>query len=138
MIMDRRWFPAERCARDDSNGLWPCRSLENGGEAEPQEPATATASYIKQTDRRARTIAPSLVLVNYDMPYTVSGISETHYYGTGVIVDAERGFVVVDRNTVPEAMGDVRITFAGELEVPARVRYIHPAHNLSLLEYDPR
>ena len=137
MIMDRRWFPAERCVRDDSNGLWPCRSLENGGEAETQEPATATASYIKQTDRRARTIAPSLVLVNYDMPYTVSGISETHYYGTGVIVDAERGFVVVDRNTVPEAMGDVRITFAGELEVPARVRYIHPAHNLSLLEYDP-
>lgn len=135
MTMDRRWFPVERCVRDDSSGLWPCRSLENGGEAEPQKPATA--SYIKQTDRRARTIAPSLVLVNYNMPYTISGISERHYYGTGVIVDAERGFVVVDRNTVPEAMGDVRITFAGELEVPARVRYIHPSHNLALLEYDP-
>lgn len=135
MTMDRRWFPAERCTRDDRTGLWPCTSLENGQTVEPQEPATA--SFIKQTDRRAREIAPSLVLVNYDMPYTISGISERHYYGTGVIVDAERGFVVVDRNTVPEAMGDVRITFAGELEVPARVRYIHPAHNLALLEYDP-
>ncbi|MBT8442100.1 MAG: trypsin-like peptidase domain-containing protein [Gammaproteobacteria bacterium] len=135
MTMDRRWFPAERCVRNDDSGLWPCVPLQNGGAAEPQQPATAT--YIKRTDRRARTVAPSLVLVNYDMPYTISGISDRHYYGTGVIVDAERGFVVVDRNTVPEAMGDVRITFAGELEVQASVRYIHSTHNLALLEYDP-
>ena len=46
------------------------------------------------------------------MPYTVSGVSERHYYGTGVIADAERGWVVVDRNTVPVALGDVRLTFA--------------------------
>ena len=135
MTMDRRWFPAERCARDDASGLWPCAALQNGGTPELREPATAT--FIKQTDSRARAIAPSLVLVNYDMPYTISGISERHYYGTGVIVDAGRGFVVVDRNTVPEAMGDARITFAGELEVPASVRFIHPAHNLALLQYDP-
>jgi S1-C subfamily serine protease len=135
MTMDRRWFPVERCARDDATGLWPCETLENGGDAETQEPATAT--YIARSDRRAREIAPSLVLVNYHMPYTISGISERHYYGTGVIVDAGRGLVVVDRNTVPEAMGDARITFAGELEVPARVRYVHPVHNLALLEYDP-
>jgi S1-C subfamily serine protease len=135
MTMERRWFPVERCVRDDATGLWPCESLTNGGAAEPQQPATA--SFIKQTDRRAREIAPSLVLVNYDMPYTISGISDSHYYGTGVIVDADRGFVVVDRNTVPEAMGDVRMTFAGELEVPATVRYVHPSHNLALLEYDP-
>lgn len=135
MTMDRRWFPVERCARDDATGLWPCVTLENGGDAETQEPATAT--YIARSDRRAREIAPSLVLVNYHMPYTISGISERHYYGTGVIVDVGRGLVVVDRNTVPEAMGDARITFAGELEVPARVRYVHPVHNLALLEYDP-
>ncbi|MGI9343001.1 MAG: trypsin-like peptidase domain-containing protein [Gammaproteobacteria bacterium] len=135
MTMDRRWFPVERCARDDATGLWPCLTLENGGDAETQEPATAT--YIARNDRRAREIAPSLVLVNYHMPYTISGISERHYYGTGLIVDAGRGLVVVDRNTVPEAMGDARITFAGELEVPARVRYVHPVHNLALLEYDP-
>lgn len=135
MTMERRWFPAERCHRDDDSGLWPCTSLETSATAKPPQPATA--SFVKQTDRRARQIAPSLVLVNYDMPYTISGISDRHYYGTGVIVDADRGFVVVDRNTVPEAMGDVRITFAGELEVPASVRYIHPSHNLALLEYDP-
>jgi hypothetical protein len=34
-------------------------------------------------------------------------------------------------------MGDVRITFAGELEIPGKVEYIHPLHNLALLSYDP-
>ena len=133
--MDRRWYPVERCRRDDDNGLWPCHSLDAGPEPTAQEPATA--SYIKHKDKRARKVAPSLVLVNYNMPYTISGIGERHYYGTGLVVDAERGFIVVDRNTVPEAIGDVRITFAGELEVQGKVEFIHPLHNLALLSYDP-
>ncbi len=135
MQMDRRWFPTERCRRDDRTGLWPCRVLDAGPPIEP--PTPAAVSFIQHSDRRVRNIAPSLVLVNYDMPYTISGISERHYYGTGVIVDADRGFIVVDRNTVPEAMGDVRITFAGELEIPGQVHYVHPVHNLTLLSYDP-
>jgi len=133
--MDRRWYPAERCRRDDDSGLWPCHSLSPGPEPTAQEPATA--SYIKHKDKRARKVAPSLVLVNYNMPYTISGIGERHYYGTGLVIDAERGFIVVDRNTVPEAIGDVRITFAGELEVQGQVEFIHPLHNLALLSYDP-
>jgi len=133
--MERRWYPVERCRRNDDSGLWPCRTLDSGPEPTAQKPATA--SYIKHKDKRARKIAPSLVLVNYDMPYTISGIAERHYYGTGLVVDAERGLVVVDRNTVPEAIGDVRITFAGELEVRGKVEYIHPLHNLAMLSYDP-
>lgn len=133
--MDRRWFSVQRCRRDDSTGLWPCRSLDNGPAARPAQPGSA--SFIRHRDRRARKIAPSLVLVNYDMPYTVSGVSERNYYGTGLIVDTERGLVIVDRNTVPEAMGDVRITFAGELEVMGQVTYIHPLHNIAVVAYDP-
>ena len=80
---------------------------------------------------------PSLVVVTFDLPYTVSGVSERNYYGTGLIVDTERGLVVVDRNTVPVAMGDVSITFAGSLEVRGRVEYVHPLHNLAVVSYDP-
>ncbi len=47
------------------------------------------------------------------MPYSVSGVTERNYHGTGLVIDAERGLVVTDRNTVPVAMGDVRLTFAG-------------------------
>jgi len=133
--MDRRWFPAVRCRRDDRLGEWPCRTLDPG----PPSPAPegGVARFVDQPDARLRKIAPSLVLVNFDMPYIVSGVSEQHYYGTGLVVDAERGYVVVDRNTIPEAIGDVRLTFGGSLEIPGRVAYLHPLHNLALVAYDP-
>lgn len=133
--MDRRWFPAVRCRRDDARGDWPCRELSAGPPAQAAE--GGTVSLVPQRDARLRRIAPSLVLVNFDMPYVVSGVSEQHYYGTGVVLDTERGYVVVDRNTIPEAMGDVRITFGGTLEIPARVAFVHPLHNLALVVYDP-
>ena len=133
--MDRRWFPAVRCQRDDALGEWPCRDLLAGPAASPAE--GGTVNMAPHRDKRVRRIAPSLVLVNFDMPYVVSGVSEQHYYGTGVVVDAERGYVVVDRNTIPEAMGDVRLTFGGTLEIPARVVAVHPLHNLALVAYDP-
>ncbi len=72
------------------------------------------------------------------MPYVVSGVNEKNYTGTGLIVDTRRGYVVVDRNTVPVAMGDVRITFGGAVEVPGKVEFIHPLHNLAVVSYDPK
>jgi S1-C subfamily serine protease len=124
-----------RCVRDDKIGEWPCRELMAGPPAPAPEPATA--SFVADGDKNLRRIAASLVLINFDMPYTISGVADRHYYGTGLVVDAERGYVVVDRNTVPEAMGDVRITFAGSVEVGGKVEFVHPLHNLTLLSYDP-
>ncbi len=135
MRIDRRWFPVMRCVRDDRLGEWPCRELAAGPPASPSEPATA--QFVAEKDKRLARIARSLVLVNFDMPYTISGVGDRNYYGTGVVVDAARGYVVVDRNTVPEAMGDVRITFAGSVEVRGKVEFVHPLHNLTLLSYDP-
>ena len=133
--MDRRWFPASRCVRDDQTGQWPCRELAEG--PAPVLPEPVSAQYVKQDSRLLQKLASSLVLVNFDMPYTISGVGEQHYYGTGLVVDAERGYVVVDRNTVPEALGNVRLTFAGAVEITAKVEFIHPLHNLALLSYNP-
>jgi hypothetical protein len=44
---------------------------------------------------------------------------------------------VVDRNTVPIAIGDVTITFAGSLEVRAKIEQLHPLHNLAIVSYEP-
>ncbi len=132
---NRRWFPAQRCVRDDVLGLWPCEELAAAPSAAQLTPGETT--FPLRGDPHVQHVTPSLVLVNFDMPYTVSGVSDRHYYGTGVIADAERGWVVVDRNTVPVALGDVRITFAGSLEIPGKVEYIHPLHNLAVVSYDP-
>jgi S1-C subfamily serine protease len=133
--MDRRWFPARKCKRDDASGTWPCVGISPGPKPSSEKPAST--QFAKTGDVRIDALAPSLVMVNFDMPYSVSGVTEKNYHGTGVIVDALRGLVAIDRNTVPIAMGDVRITFAGTVEVPGKVVFIHPLHNLALVSYDP-
>lgn len=135
MRMDRRWFPARHCRRDDSTGYWPCSELPPPPEPTPVKPAATT--FVRTGDAIADQLAPSLVLVNFEMPFSVAGVTERNYHGTGLIVDAERGLVVVDRNTVPVAVGDVRVTVGGSVEIPARVAYVHPLHNLTLVEFDP-
>jgi S1-C subfamily serine protease len=94
--------------------------------------------FSKPDDPRAAALAPSLVGVGFDMPYSVSGITERNYRGTGLVVDAARGLVVVDRNTVPVGLGDVRVIFAGTLEIPGKVEFVHPLHNLAIVSYDPK
>ncbi|HYK25926.1 MAG TPA: trypsin-like peptidase domain-containing protein, partial [Steroidobacteraceae bacterium] len=134
--MDRSWFPARYCQRNDIEGLWDCRGLPAASNA--QSAKSGVTEFPHYSDPRLARLAPSLVLVSYDMPYSVSGVTEHYYHGTGIVVDAKRGLVVVDRNTVPVSVGDVRITFAGTLEVPGRVVYVHPVHNLAVVAYDPK
>jgi len=134
--MDRTWFPARRCKRDDALGYWPCRDLADGPPPEPVQ--VSSTRLTKYADPVARAIAPSLVIVTFDLPYTLSGVSDRHYYGTGLIVDKERGYVVVDRNTVPIAIGDVTVTFAGSLEVEGKIEQLHPLHNFAIVSYDPK
>ncbi|HEV2703490.1 MAG TPA: trypsin-like peptidase domain-containing protein [Steroidobacteraceae bacterium] len=133
--MDRRWFLAGRCHRDDHVGLWNCMDLSTVAPAAPPAPA-ATALPV-YADPRLKKLTPSMVFVTYDMPYSVSGVTETSFHGTGLVVDAARGLVVVDRNTVPVSVGDVQITFAGTIQVPGHVVYVNPLHNLSVVAYDP-
>ena len=133
--MNRVWFPSRRCARDDALGIWPCRNLADG--PPPKAAESGSTRLTRYQDPTVREIAPSLVVVTFDLPYTLSGVADRHYYGTGLIVDKERGYVLVDRNTVPIAIGDVTITFAGSLEVRGKVEQLHPLHNYAIVSYDP-
>jgi S1-C subfamily serine protease len=134
--MDRLWFPTHHCGRNDVSGLWDCTALPAG--PAPQPPAVSATTFPHYQDPRLNALAPSLVMVTFDMPYSVSGITDRNYHGTGVVVDAARGLVVVDRNTVPVAVGDVTVTFAGTVQVPGHVVYIHPLHNFAMVAYDPK
>jgi pro-apoptotic serine protease NMA111 len=134
--IDRLWYPAHHCDRDDAKGWWDCKDLAPG--PAPKPPAVSSTVFPRYSDPRQTALAPSLVMVTFDMPYSVSGITERNYHGTGLVVDATRGLVVVDRNTVPVAVGNVTVTFAATVQVPGRVVYIHPLHNYALVAYDPQ
>ena len=139
--MDRRWFPARHCERNDASGYWDCVDLAGTTAAaiavSAASPARGVARLAIAGDKATRLLAPSLVGLSFDMPYPISGVNERNYRGTGLIVDAERGLVVTDRNTVPVSIGDARLTFAGTVEIPGKVLYVHPLHNLAVLQYDP-
>jgi S1-C subfamily serine protease len=134
--IDRHWFPARRCQRDDAAGYWQCVALPAVAKAPAPMPTSAQLPQID--DARAAPIAPSLVYISFSMPYTISGVTERYYHGTGLILDTQRGLVITDRDTVPDSLGDVRLTFGGTIEIPGKIVYIHPLHDLAVIHYDPR
>ena len=81
VFIDRRWFPARRCQRDDAAGLELHRTAAPAAAA--AAPEAGTARYPKYADRIIERIAPSLVGINFDMPYSLSGVNERNYHGTG-------------------------------------------------------
>ncbi len=134
-VMDRRWYPMRTCVRNDENGAWPC--LDSAAPPAPSPPPPASAMLFDDEGKPANALGPSLVLVDFDIPHPTAGVKDLNYVGVGTIVDADQGLLLVDRDTVPVALGDLMLTFAGTIRVPARLRYMHPVHNFAVLQYDP-
>ncbi|CAH0474943.1 unnamed protein product [Peronospora belbahrii] len=148
IMMDRCWFPMQMCTRNDEDGLWYSKAYIQdvlnedqalGNIAKFGHPTFAPAplSFPGGNALGKKTLL-SLVMVSFDIPYMIDGISSSSYHGMGVVVDAQQGFVLVDQNTVPIALGDVLITIAATVEIPAKVVFVHPVHNFSIVQYDPK
>ncbi len=140
LTIDHRWSPMRSCIRDDSSGIWDCRQLlpEPTTTAEQAPAAEKPSDSFEQVrDPVASILAPSLCHVRFTIPYRSEGVEGWTYIGAGLVVDAEQGLVYTDRGTVPVALGDVVLTFAGSTRIPAEVVYLHPRHNLAVLRYDP-
>lgn len=135
LYMDRKWFPSQRCKRDERGGQWTCAESP----LMPDE-AVAPGGYTQplfSADKIAKKVAPSLVMVRFDIPYKTDGVYGQHFRGVGVVVDAKRGLVLCDRDTIPVNLGDVHLNFGGAVDVPGEVVALHPTHNLALIRYKP-
>jgi len=133
--IDRRWFPTQRCERDDAAGRFVCRAL-----AAPAAGVAPPADTLRLPDAGpgpSARLARCLALVRFDVPFGIDGVHGVSFTGAGLVVDASRGLVLVDRDTVPVTLGDVEIVFGGSLAVEGRVVALHPEHNLALVAYDP-
>jgi len=135
--VDHRWFDAAVCERQDNVLLWSCEDVNSSDEVravsdKPIAPPPATGDPL--LDR----LSPLLVRVDFDLPHPVSNVYATNFRGTGILIDPTEGLVAVDRNTVPTTMGDVQVTLFGTEQVPAKVVYLHPHHNLAFVQIDPK
>jgi S1-C subfamily serine protease len=135
LAVDRRWHPMQRCTREDASGGWPCRPSPPPPPA--PAPATASTELAAAGPRAARALARSLAFVEFDVPYKIDGAQGQSFTGAGLVVDAGRGLVVVDRDTVPVTLGDPRLTFGGSVTVAGRIVALHPEHGLAVLAYEP-
>lgn len=140
ILMDRQWFPMQMCTRNDEDGRWYPETC-------PNTSSIATISSIPAFipsplsfpggSALGKELLRSLVMVSFDIPYMIDGISSSSYQGVGLVVDAKHGFIIVDQNTVPIALGDVLVTIAASIEIPAKVVFVHPVHNYAVVQYDP-
>lgn len=131
-----KWHLNRQCKRNDDSGIWSCHSIDFNQKV--NTPKAAEVNFKKHSSKVVSKAARSLVLVKAALPYHIDGQNFSNYSGTGLVVDAERGLVIADRNTVPVKMAEVTITFAGIAELPVKVLSINPLHSFALLQYDTR
>ncbi|TNE89532.1 MAG: hypothetical protein EP330_11010 [Deltaproteobacteria bacterium] len=135
VVMDRTWYPMRRCVRDDATGMWPCTDAAPPPEASP--PPVREVLPPLSPDKVAAKVASALVMVDFDVPYSTAGTRSFNYQGVGTVIDAERGLVLVDRDTVPVALGDITLTFAASVRVQGQLEWLDPVHNTAIVRYDP-
>ncbi|EQC31736.1 hypothetical protein, variant [Saprolegnia diclina VS20] len=144
LSIDRQWFPMQLYTRNDADGLWhrhkyeaPPTPLALQLPAYPAAPLSVPGLNSDLDKATFTKLLSSLVMVAFDIPCMIDGISSSSYNGVGIVIDAVKGLVLVDQNTVPIALGDVVVTVAASIETPAKVLFVHPVHNFSIIQYDP-
>jgi hypothetical protein len=83
-----------------------------------------------------RQVLPSLLLIEFNMPFYIDGVLQQSNSGIGIVVDAQLGIVLTDRHTIPASIGDVALVFANSIIVPGEILYIHQVYNFALISYD--
>ncbi len=132
--IDDSWFDNRLCERVDDARFWNCSSVDIPVVQDIAD--NVLVEVPDYQDELLNTVAPAMVRVDFSIPYSIDNVYARHFKGVGLIVDKEAGLVAVDRNTVPIGLGDTKITFFGSLVLPGRVVFLHPRHNIALLQYD--
>lgn len=138
--IDRHWNKELRLAvRNDKTGLWdfqslapplPCLPL-------PRQTGRYQAINIDGPGASSADLVRSFVKVESTVPFRVEGYSSSGVVENGVIVDAEKGYVLVSRYCVPHQLCDLHVTVAESVLVTAKVVFLHPQQNYAIIKYDP-
>ena len=140
VYIDRHWHPKMRLAvRNDDTGLWDFSDLADPIPA--PEPVPRKADFIQLDGVKqpaAAEIVRSFVRVTCTMPLKIDGYPQSKKTGFGLVLDAERGLVLVSRAIVPYDLCDINITVADSVIVAAKVIFLHPLQNYAIIQYDSK
>ncbi|KAL2106403.1 hypothetical protein VUR80DRAFT_6773 [Thermomyces stellatus] len=140
IYVDRHWSSKMKMAvRNDKSGLWDFIDL--GPPLPPKPPVTRSASFIQLEHTSHPAVADlvrSFVHVSCSMPLKLDGFPKNRKWGMGLVVDAEKGLVIISRAIVPYDLCDITVTIAESIVVEAKVVFLHPLQNYAIIQYDPK
>ncbi|ERT01594.1 Pro-apoptotic serine protease NMA111 [Sporothrix schenckii ATCC 58251] len=139
IYVDRHWSSKMRLAvRNDVSGLWDFTDIGDPLPALP--PVPRKASFIQMGHMPHSGVADlvrSFVQVTCYMPLKLDGFPKNRRGGMGLVIDAEKGLVVISRAIVPYDLCDITITIAESIDVEGKVVFLHPLQNYAIIQYDP-
>lgn len=137
--IDRHWSSKmKQAVRNDETGLWDFSDL--GDPLPPVPPVRRSASFIELDHMPHPGIAElirSFVHVNCTMPVKLDGFPKNRRWGMGLVIDAEKGLVLISRAIVPYDLCDITVTIADSIIVEGKVVFLHPLQNYVIIQYDP-
>ncbi|KAL1868752.1 hypothetical protein VTK73DRAFT_3559 [Phialemonium thermophilum] len=140
IYIDRHWAKKMKLAvRNDETGLWDFSDLADP--LPPVPPVRRTGAFIQLEHTSHPAVADlvrSFVHVNCTMPVKLDGFPKNRKWGMGLVIDAEKGLVVISRAIVPYDLCDISITIADSIVVEGKVVFLHPLQNYAIIQYDPQ
>ncbi|KAI0867861.1 Pro-apoptotic serine protease NMA111 [Hypoxylon argillaceum] len=136
--VDRHWSTKMRLAvRNDTTGLWDFEDI--GHPLPPEPPVRRKAAFIQLEHTSHPAVADlvrSFVRVTCVLHLKLDGFPRNRKWGMGLVIDAEKGLVVISRAVVPYDLCDVWITIADSVMVQGKVVFLHPLQNYAIVQYD--
>lgn len=130
----------ERCANERCDSMfracWESKKIDTCSTPATDDASTAATFQRSHVSKQANAAVSCLCKVSFDVLHAVDGVHDWHFAGCGIVVDAQRGLVATDRNTVVTALGECSVTFAASVELPAKVVFVHPTRNFAIVRYD--
>ncbi|KAJ1669711.1 hypothetical protein GGF38_002044, partial [Coemansia sp. RSA 25] len=133
------WNQMALYTRNDDTGLWDKVAITDLPPARDIEPTNVIFPAIVNADvAKLESVVHSIVKVKCMIPIFIEGNINRVNSSFGAIVDAERGLVVVSRETVSSTVCRITITIAGSAIIPAKLLFQHPTFSYAIVQYDPK
>ncbi|KAI2624199.1 Pro-apoptotic serine protease NMA111 [Hypoxylon sp. NC1633] len=137
--VDRHWAAKMRLAvRNDVTGVWDFKDIADP--LPPLPPVRRKGAFIQLEHTSHPAVADlvrSFVRVGCTMPLKLDGFPRNRKWGMGLVIDAEKGLVIISRAVVPYDLCDIFITIADSVIVEGKVVFMHPLQNYAIIKYDP-
>lgn len=138
VYVDRHWCNEFRIyQRNDKTGIWDYTNVADPIPAEKITAQSAKFIDIPVENSHIAKLSHSFCMVSTVCAIPLDSMSAETQKSSGLIVDAEKGYVIVSRRVVPHDCLDAFVTIADSVVIPAEIKFLHPTQNYAILQYDP-